>query len=87
MNAGRRKGHKTPIVQVNTTWTPGRQRLHWDTALTGFGVLASGKTAAKTYVVQREVDGRSRRVTVDPSDDAGDGGGNSNRSEPGKPDH
>ncbi len=26
-------------------------------------------------------------IPVDPSDDAGDGGGNSNLSEPGKPDH
>ncbi len=30
-------------------------------------MLVSGKTAAKTYVVQREVDGRSRRVTVAPA--------------------
>jgi integrase len=39
--------------------------LHWDTDLKGFGVLASGKTTAKTYVVQRRLpNGRNRRVTV-----------------------
>src|SRR4051812_32658337 len=43
----------------------GRQVLHWDTELRGFGVLCSGKTNAKTYVVQRDLpDGRTRRVTV-----------------------
>src|SRR3954469_23718336 len=43
----------------------GRQVLHWDTELRGFGVLCSGKTNAKTYVVQRDLpDGRTRRVTL-----------------------
>src|SRR3954468_17505183 len=43
----------------------GRQLLHWDTELRGFGVLCSGKTNAKTYVVQRDLpDGRTRRVTL-----------------------
>jgi integrase len=42
-----------------------RQVLHWDTAMRGFGVLCSGKTNAKTYVVQRDLpDGRTRRVTI-----------------------
>src|SRR3954468_13873351 len=42
----------------------GRQLLHWDTDLRGFGVLCSGKTNAKTYVVQRDLpNGRTRRVT------------------------
>ena len=43
----------------------GRQRLHWDSELTGFGVLCSGTTNAKTYIVQRDLpDGRTRRVTI-----------------------
>ena len=42
----------------------GRQVLYWDTDLRGFGVLCSGKTTAKTYVVQRDVNGLTRRVTV-----------------------
>jgi integrase len=45
----------------------GRQALHWDTELRGFGVLCSGKTAAKTYIVQRDLPGGlTRRVTVAP---------------------
>lgn len=43
----------------------GRQVLHWDTELRGFGVLCSGKTNARTYVVQRDLpNGRTRRVTI-----------------------
>ena len=57
---------ETQIRRIKAPDPSGRQRLHWDTELTGFGVLASGKTNAKTYVVQREVSGRSRRVTVAP---------------------
>src|SRR4051794_37294667 len=43
----------------------GHQVLHWDTELHGFGVLCSGKTNARTYVVQRDLpNGRTRRVTL-----------------------
>jgi integrase len=45
----------------------GRQRLHWDSKLTGFGLLVSGKTNAKTFVVQRDVGGKTRRVTIGPT--------------------
>ena len=45
----------------------GKQRLHWDTELKGFGVLCSGTTSSKTYVVQRDISGgRTRRVTIGP---------------------
>src|SRR6476619_1827976 len=45
----------------------GRQKLHWDTELRGFGVLCSGTTDNKTYVVQRDLPGgNTRRVTVAP---------------------
>ena len=57
---------ETAIRKIKAPDSKGRQRLHWDTELTGFGVLASGKTNTKTFVVQREVNGRSRRVTVAP---------------------
>jgi integrase len=43
-----------------------RQVLHWDEVLRGFGVLCSGKTNAKTYIVQRDIHGHSRRVTIGP---------------------
>ncbi|MER8780338.1 integrase family protein [Mesorhizobium sp. M0954] len=43
----------------------GKQVLHWDADLKGFGVLCSGVTNSKTYIVQRTLpDGRTRRVTV-----------------------
>lgn len=46
----------------------GKQVIHWDGELTGFGVLVSGKTKAKSYVVQHRLkDGRTRRVTVGPT--------------------
>jgi integrase len=42
----------------------GQQIYHWDTGLRGFGVLCSGTSNLKTYVVQREVHGKARRVKV-----------------------
>ncbi len=43
----------------------GKQVLYWDAELKGFGVLVSGKTNARSYVVQRALpDGRTRRITV-----------------------
>jgi hypothetical protein len=46
----------------------GRQKLYWDDELAGFGVLVSGKTKAKTFVVQKKLpDGRTRRVTIGPT--------------------
>lgn len=45
----------------------GKQKLHWDTELKGFGVLCSGTTTTKTYVVQRDLPGgNTRRVTIAP---------------------
>ena len=42
-----------------------KQKLYWDSELTGFGVLCSGTTATKTYIVQRDLSGgRTRRVTI-----------------------
>jgi integrase len=46
----------------------GRQTLFWDSELAGLGVLVSGKTERKTYVVQRDLPGgRTRRVTLGPT--------------------
>jgi integrase len=43
-----------------------KQVLHWDKQLKGFGVLCSGTTNAKSYVVQRYLPGHKspRRVTI-----------------------
>jgi integrase len=42
----------------------GKQVLYLDSDLRGFGVLVSGVTNAKTYIVQREVKGKTERATV-----------------------
>jgi integrase len=52
------------ISRLRAPHASGRQALFWDKELRGFGVLVSGKTTARTYIAQREVDGRTRRVTI-----------------------
>ena len=43
----------------------GKQVLYWDSERKGFGVLCSGVTNTKSYIVQRALpDGRNRRVTI-----------------------
>jgi len=41
--------------------------LYWDTDLRGFGVRTSGKTSDKSYIVQRAINGSTRRVTIGPT--------------------
>jgi hypothetical protein len=41
------------IAKLDAPDPGGRQMLYWDQNLKGFGVLASGLSNAKTYVVQR----------------------------------
>jgi integrase len=44
----------------------GKQVLYWDAELKGFGVLVSGLTNSKTYIVQRRLpNGRTRRMTIE----------------------
>ncbi len=58
---------KRAIEKLPAPHPSGKQQLIWDTELKGFGVLVSGTTTAKTYVVQHKLkDGRTRRVTVGP---------------------
>jgi predicted nucleic acid-binding Zn ribbon protein len=42
----------------------GKQRLYWDNTLKGFGVLVSGVTNGKSFVVQRTIGSHSKRVTI-----------------------
>jgi integrase len=42
----------------------GRQTYFWDDALPGFAVLVSGTSNAKSYVVQRDIGGRSKRINI-----------------------
>jgi integrase len=55
------------VEQLKAPTDNGKQALYWDSKLTGFGVLCSGKTHAKSFIVQRDVGGRSRRVTIGPT--------------------
>jgi Arm DNA-binding domain len=54
------------IARLKAPDPSGRQVIHWDTELRGFGVLCSGVTDAKTFIVQRVVRGSKHphRVTV-----------------------
>jgi integrase len=55
---------QTAIQRLPAPHPTGKQKLVWDTDLKGFGVLVSGVTNSKTYVVQRDVNGKTRRITV-----------------------
>lgn len=56
---------KRVIERIKAPDPGGKQVIHWDAELRGFGVLASGTTASKSYIAQRRLpDGRTRRVTV-----------------------
>jgi hypothetical protein len=53
------------IAKLQAPTGTGKQIPYWDTDLTGFGVLCSGKTSAKSFIVQRDLPGgKSRRVTI-----------------------
>jgi integrase len=56
---------KTTIERIRAPDPSGRQVIHWDAELKGFGILASGTTTAKSYIAQRRLpDGRARRLTL-----------------------
>jgi integrase len=42
----------------------GQQAYHWDIGLRGFGVLCSGTSAQKSFIVQRDIGGRSKRLKI-----------------------
>src|SRR5215471_6560559 len=55
------------VAQLPAPTPTGKQALHWDTELKGFRLLCSGVSGKKSYVVQRELNGKTRRVTVAPA--------------------
>src|SRR5438445_6459676 len=66
---GRREHPKMPKVTLTTKKAvddiphPDRgQTIHWDSGLTGFGVLAG--TRQKTFILERRVNRKPRRVTI-----------------------
>ena len=58
---------KRKVAGMRAPDPSGKQVLRWDEETKGFGVLVSGRTNVKSYVVQHRLsDGRSRRVTIGP---------------------
>src|SRR4051812_20460907 len=53
------------IEKLAAPTASGKQEVTWDIELRGFGVLCSGVSSSKAYIVQRDLpDGKTRRVTV-----------------------
>jgi len=52
------------VVKLAAPTADGRQTIYWDDELRGFGVQCSGKTNQRLYIVQRDVNGKSRRITL-----------------------
>jgi integrase len=44
----------------------GKQRLYWADEPKGFGVLCSGVSNARSFILQRAVNGKTRRITIAP---------------------
>ena len=55
---------KRAIADLPAPHPTGKQVLYWDEELTGLALLVSGKTHAKTFVVQRAIHGKTRRITL-----------------------
>jgi integrase len=55
------------VAKLKAPTASGKQELYWDQNLRGFGLLLSGVSNARAYVVQREIAGKTRRVTVGPA--------------------
>ena len=59
---------KRAVESLKAPDPSGKQALHWDAELRGFGVLCSGVSSTKTYVVQTKLKtGQSRRLTIGPA--------------------
>lgn len=58
---------KAAVQKMPAPTPSARQELYWDTELRGFGVLCSGTTNSRTFVVQGQVNGKSRRVSIGPT--------------------
>src|SRR6516165_3936333 len=58
---GKMKLTERSMARIKAPTSSGNQELTWDTELKGFGVLASGTSNSRTYIVQRPVRGRKVR--------------------------
>ena len=55
------------VVALRAPTLSGKSEIHWDygdDAVRGFGVYCSGTTSTKSYIAQRDIKGRSVRVTL-----------------------
>lgn len=62
-----RKSQKLTVTKVYSYPAPdpsGKDKIYWDSELKGFGVRVSGKTNTKSYIVQRDINKVSRRITI-----------------------
>jgi len=59
---------RTKVEQLPAPHPSGKQKLFWDSEHTGLGVLCSGVSSRKTWVVQGKFNGRTKRVKVGPTD-------------------
>jgi integrase len=55
------------VAKLRAPTASGKQAVVCDTELKGFAVLLSGVTGAKTYIAQRTVKGKTRRITIGPT--------------------
>jgi integrase len=54
------------VARIKAPHPSGKQTLIWDAELKGFGVLVSGRTNNKSFIVQRDLpgSGKTRRLTI-----------------------
>jgi hypothetical protein len=58
---------KRTVENLKAPDPSGKQILYWDTELRGFGVLVSGISETKSWVIQAKLKtGRTRRITIAP---------------------
>src|SRR3954470_6981304 len=50
------------VARIEAPDPSGRKAFYWDTDQRGLGLVASGTTAAKSWVVQTDVGKRTRRI-------------------------
>jgi integrase len=58
---------KTVVEGLQAPDPSGKQVLYWDSEKRGLGVLCSGVSNSKTWVVQANLNGQARRITIGPT--------------------
>ena len=58
---------KIAVDQLKAPDPNGKQVLYWDAEKRGLGVLRSGVSNSKTWVIQANLNGVARRITIGPT--------------------